>query len=291
MTFLSIVIVLLFLQVWGSGEPLQRDNWFWRWVETLKASDGVKQIPVGVTLFAVAGPVVLVLVIAALCHDLWYGTLLLLINVPVLLFSLGRGDFSQRVAAYLNAWRRGDLEAAYLEADYFRGECHPSEAKSWQQLHHEVFQGVAYRGFERLFATLFWFFLFGAAGALAYRLLFLLRERQCSDREISRVDCVVHGMEWLPVRLLSFSMALAGNFIGSFQHWQAFLTNWNQGTEDVLVKTATGAIGVKGELIDESENLRRQLTECGWEIESLVSLLSRCLMIWVIAFAALTVLA
>lgn len=297
MTFLSIVIVLLFLQLWGSGEPLQKDTWFWRWVDKLNTLDAIKQIPVGVTLFAVGIPVLGVLIISVLCADLWYGTLALLINVPVLLFTLGRGDFSQHVAAYLNAWRRGDLEAAYFEAAYFRGECHPSEAQSWQQLHYEVFRGVAYRGFERLFAPLFWFFVLGPAGALGYRLLYLIRDHQCeldysehgltqeASHALNNVDSVIYLLEWLPVRILSFSMSLAGNFTGSFQWWQEYLLDCNFSTDKILEKSAAAAIGVKGGLIDESEDLRRQLTECAWEIESLVSLLSRCLVVWIVAFA------
>ena len=60
---------------------------------------------------------------------------------------------------------------------------------------------------------IFWFYLFGAPAALAYRLLALH-----GDLDFDETDADQPGlkwlwlMEWLPVRLLGLTVGLVGNF-------------------------------------------------------------------------------
>src|SRR5690625_6551988 len=71
------------------------------------------------------------------------------IAVPVLLYSLGRGDFTATVKAYLVAAKRGDSVAANRLLDEMRGDTLPvtePDANNWQELNHQVLTAISYRG-------------------------------------------------------------------------------------------------------------------------------------------------
>ena len=112
MTFISLVIVLLLVQWWGSGKPLHRDQWFFNgWQRLPHANARLGRGP-WLCVLAVAAPVVLlaalVIYIALCSSELW----LLLINIPVLLYSLGRGDYAGALHTYTEQEWRDRQQAA-----------------------------------------------------------------------------------------------------------------------------------------------------------------------------------
>jgi AmpE protein len=220
MEFLAILIALAAVQLWGGVGALQRDGWFLQFYLQLQALGGSWAR----VLLAVLLPALAVVVLQYLLSSLLLGIPLLLLYVVVLLYSLGRGDFYTRLTLYRDCWRRDDLQGAFEQAVQLDDFDLDDTVDNASDLHRAVRKAAFYQGFERWFAVVFWFVLLGPAAAIAYRLLFLLARRDDStdsDRDLARE--LLHYAEWLPLRLLGFAYALAGNFDRSISVWREHL--------------------------------------------------------------------
>lgn len=268
MSFLVVMMVFVIVQYWGSGEPLHRDRWWQHWAATSSrsfSSDGA------ILLLQVLLPVV---VVWWLLH--WLAgvssLLLMLVSVPALLYCLGRGDFSQWVKGYIEAFKRNDNEVA---AEYAQRLGVVTDAiDGWSELHHAVLQRVTYRAFERMFVTIFWFVLLGIPGALLYRLAQFARQRSDNPDAVRLLAArLAWILEWPVVRVLGCSLALTGNFMGAFQSVMDSLLSFERSTEDELERMVHGALNV-----NDCELVQEGVTES--EIEALQPLLSRSLVLW-----------
>lgn len=286
MEFLTLLIVLGLLQLWGSGGPLQRDQWFYDFSERVK---GVIQWPRIRLLVIVGLPVLLLLLLQDFFETLLFGLLSLLLYVGVLLFSLGRGDFSENIQNYLAAWGHGNFESAYRHArligDIEQGETISDSAS----LHEHVRSGMLYEGYERWFAVIFWFLLLGPAGALGYRLSFLAARSPVLDFADHQLAMrFVHYLDWIPARLLVLTFSLTGNFVSSFgRGWQALLDN--QPVSELLEGAALAALssGEKQEYPEDPDHFNECARE---ELVALQALLSRSVVCWLIIIALVAVL-
>lgn len=300
MIFLSLIVVLLLVQWWGSGAPLQYDAWFIRWLNTLNASRFIANAPLLHLLLAIAIPsLILALFVYAIAMFL-SANWLFFIYVPVLLYSLGRGNFSAEVKAYIAASERGDNVIASKLTDELRGGAVSEEScpdvESWPMLHSETLRVISYRGFERMFAVLFWFFILGALGALLYRLSVIYRERE--------TVAVAHGrlaarwlwlMEWPAVRVMGLTWALVGNFETCYRCWQARLLDVKHSSMALLNKSLRGALGVDDPVLgncDAGENEPVvNPNEPAYSlslIKNSLPLFSRSLLLWVCVIALIT---
>ncbi|WP_428818675.1 regulatory signaling modulator protein AmpE [Microbulbifer sp. MCCC 1A16149] len=302
MALLIVLLALGLVQVWGSGGPLHRDGWFYQWQDFVYRS-GLMRERQGIGFgLVVLIPVLGAAVLLALADSIfgWLGVLL--VSVPVLLYSFGRGNFNEALSAYLRAWYQGDLEGARVAAEPLLDVADMERAQSIkdaQELHPLVFRAAAYRAFERLFAVLFWFLLLGIPGAMLYRLSHLARERlakqgQAQEESLSAAadaDKFLAArwlwlIEWLPVRAMGFTLAIVGNFAGCYRAWRDHLTCKQTATEDVLEYYLEGALGgidssecSAGVAVSEGQRL------CGAEIEGMQALLSRALLMWITLMA------
>ncbi len=298
MTFLSLVIVLALVQWWGSGGPLQWDGWFYRWINALTG-----RLPAGLpgwllALLVVALPVVLLALLVALIHY-WQAHLwLLLVNIPVLLFSLGRGRYTDAVHAYIEAAHADDsVKAAHIldEQNLDPGLRAETRDDSWQALHNEALRVFSYRGFERMFAVLFWFILLGAPGALAYRLLVLYWSHLLEHNQpfAARLGHWVTVVEWPAARLMGVTWALVGNFEYCMRQWRDQWWQVKQ-TPVFLAASLRGALGAVDSEEEEVTPLNaRPVVEPGYSLallENLLPMFSRALLTWVFAVAMITLL-
>ena len=284
MEFISILIVLGLLQLWGSGGPLQHDDWF-EWL-----SDKVRGLIASpeFSLIAMVGiPCLLLLGLQILVYSLLFGLLSLVLFVSVLLFSLGRGDFSEGIQRYLSAWNHGNFESALKQAENIEG----FEADSVTDhigLHEQVRSAVLYDGYQRWFAVVFWFLLLGPVGALAYRLSFLtMRSESLTDDHRELSQRFVFYLDWLPARLLAFSFCLAGNFVNGFNYCVEKLLE-SFPTEEFLVSSGLAAISSFDEKQAYPEDEERFIEYARKELIALQSLLSRSVMCWLIVIAIIT---
>lgn len=268
MEIIVVVLALAFLQVWGARNPLHRDGWFVRWQSWLEAKDeGAKE---WLSFVAIALPLSLVLIVFELLmrESIW---LALPLAVVVLLYSFGRGEFFEIVREYTQACYIEDWESASARAARLNVDLLDIEENDWSGLHQRVFDEAGYRGFERMFAVLFWFFLLGPLGALMYRLVFLQAHGNQKNALAARWLWII---EWPAVRVLGISFALTGNFGGCFARWKETLFCAKRETAIVLSRSIFGALSVEDEMEQTCEVTRK-------ELNLLSTLYQRTLWLWI----------
>ena len=312
MEFFVILTAWLLLQWRGPGSALHRDQWLHYWY--LRAGDALGALPVTVRLLLVLLlPALLIALLTLLVKPLLGGVALFALELLVLTYALGRGDFNAQLDAYLERWQRGDLEAAYREA-LRSGTLHAQTAARSDRaapeqteavavdsthiddgaaLHREMCAAVAYSGFERWFAVVFWFAALGPAAALFYRLLQLL-SRNGNDSHLSAAENVLIARwlfwaEWLPARLLGLAFAVTGNFAACFRRWRERLFE-TEPTPALLAGYVGQALEVMAPAMRaavQPSNRPLFIATAAVELNELRDLLRRSAICWLVALALL----
>lgn len=321
MDFLTVLMTLALLQLWGSGGPIQRDEWLQSVIErvvTWTDSPGLRLFSI------VIGPCILLLLFLGLVDTLLFGLFSFIVYLGVLLYSLGRGEFNENIQRYLSAWDSGNLAEAKkyalniggvvssrsefesnagfyassnISASVDAGTTSSEhldknsevgsrlDGESYQSVHKYVRKVILYEGFERWFAVVFWFLALGPVGALAYRLSYNCSRSELLSEEDSQLALrIVHYLDWVPARLLALAFALTGNFVGSFEHyWQSL---WeNKSVADLIEKAAVAAINDTAESKEYPSDEESFMASGKQEILALQALLSRSVVCWIAVIA------
>lgn len=253
MSLFIVVIAILFVQVWGAQNPFHNDQWFALWRNKLRQT--LSPSPHLHFFLALAVPLAglgLVLWLLAQLSE-WF---LLPAGVILLLYSFGRGEFSALIRQYTRACAEDDWDKARQRAEKIGVSTEAVAAGDWSNLHLQMLDEAAYRGFERMFAVLFWFFVFGPLAALAYRLAYLYAEQEQSSAFAKKI---LWGLEWLPVRVLGLSFAVTGNFVGCMQCWRERVLCFQLSTRETMGRFVLGALSVDDKLIQTCDVTRREL--------------------------------
>ena len=257
MSFLVILVALLVERLTLWRLLVQRDQ---LWLEGLRRVERYAECG----RYLVCALFWMVLLPSSLCLGLLgltHGLLNFALELLVLLYSLGR----------LEAWQRGDREAAFLCAE--RDLAVKAESRSHlltQVQAHLLSQ--AYHGF---FAVIFWFSLFGATGALAYRLLSLLLEHSQQQNVRLQAARLRHCIDWIPVRLLALSFVVLGNMASMGKALRDNFTNKALSTEQFLLRVAQRDL-------DNSEGIEA--------LHTLWQMLVRSAVLWYALLAAVVLL-
>jgi AmpE protein len=287
--FLALIIALGLLQYWGSAGPVHRDEWYRDLVAKFSGSGLVRELQVAL---AVLVPAVLLFWLLDFVEGWALGLVPLAISVVVLLYSFGRGNFEALVEQYREHCREGDFEGAFLFAQQQMGAgCSKQCPSGAEQLHRWAKERICYLGFERWFGVMFYFLLFGAAGALAYRLLMLYRQDTEDAETLQILDRVQYWVDWIPSRLLVFAFALTGDWMGSREQLSASLGDTTSATSDVLADAAHASLGLKTTVFSGDSGDNQAFAEVSdWEVAQIQSLLSRSAVAWVLVLALLVLL-
>lgn len=279
MQLFIVILAISFLQVWGAENPLHKDQWFKNWVVFVKSHESTPKSSMWQLLIVLGGPLVAVVALGILVYNISFW-LLLPLGVVVLLYSFGRGEFNDLVHEYTLACRQDDWQEAIARAEHLGVAVEDVEEGDWSTLHQHFLDEASYRGFERMFAVLFWFLVLGPVGALMYRLTRLYLEEDGQNHELTaRLLWII---EWPAVRVLGLSFAFTGNFVGCYRRWQECVFCLRRNTKAVLGLSVLGALSVDDELEQTCEVTTK-------ELGLLVRLYTRTLWFW-LAFAALGVL-
>ncbi len=278
MDLFIVVIAIAFIQVWGADNPLHRDEWLPRWLSYLEGKFSLPPrqffiVAVGVPLLAVA------LVMWLLSFNSYW--LLLPVSVVLLLYSFGRGEFSELITQYTQACQDEDWDSGISRAVGLGVDTEGITREDWSSLHQHMLDEAAYRGFERMFAVLFWFFLAGPLAALLYRLVFLFnREMDSGNPPASRFLWL---LEWPAVRVLGLSFALTGNFVGCIARWRESVFCVTRPTATTIGQSVLGALSIDDDVTQTCEVTRKELS-------FLDRLYKRTLWFWLAATAMIVIL-
>ncbi|MDQ2701228.1 MAG: hypothetical protein M3Y70_00100 [Pseudomonadota bacterium] len=266
-------------------------NWL-RWLGERFPGDGTWHGRYGIIL-ALFPPVLLVAIFQLALATPLLGLAGLLFGVAVLFYSWGPRDLDVDVEAIIAAPDQASRREAALKLwpDPANAVLDPPGLVS------AVFTGAQ----RRWFGVLFWFLLLGASGALLYRLAALAADggdvRLLPPGTAAGARWLHALMDWPVAQLMTFAMALVGNFdtvVGAWKEHGGASFDFDAG-----FLAAAGRASVRAEVAEQAEEyieegltgtaMARELGEMP-ELRDAMSLAWRVLLLW-LAVLALFVLA
>ncbi len=287
-TVMAVVAALLIGHAVPQVSRWRDFAWFERWLEFVCQQDAVKSARKGYLglLLGIALPA-LVLGLSVFLLSKVSGLFAFLIALAALLYTWGPRDLDLDVNAVLDA---ADLDAKEQAAKalYEEGQAVSLDGPV-------AVAAVFENALTRWFAVLFWFLLLGPAGALAYRLLYLLvhhkHEMLLPDAVRDAAGKTLNAVHCPPAHLMAFSMALAANFDKVVQVWREWYANGGLRADYAFLAAAANA-SVASELADEEADAVDGPSSgpALLELRDAVSLAWRMLLLW-LALLAVFVLA
>ncbi|MDP1537175.1 MAG: CobD/CbiB family protein [Burkholderiales bacterium] len=206
----------------------------------------------GVTAWiaGVAAPAMLTLVLHFVL-DYVHPVLAFVFDVTVLYFLLGFRQFSHFFTDIQMALRMGEIDRARRLLEEWRGQ-RAERLGSGEIARLAIEQGIV-SSHRYVFAPLFWFMVFGPAGALLYRLGFAVAEHW--PRASGPVDDhalfgefarrAFQAIDWLPARLTAVTFAIVGDFEDAVYCWRTQASQWADAATGILLASGAGALGIK----------------------------------------------
>jgi AmpE protein len=224
MTFLTVLLALFIERVLQLHRPQREHRWFGSYCRRLaRASSGqwLLSRPWGGVL-ALLPPLLVIGWLQLVFNDLGH-LFALAFGTLVLLYSLGPRDLGEDAEAYLEARDAGQHDRATALAQALCLSEVPAEEP---RRSFAVARAVVVLAARRLVGPIFWFVVFGAIGAAAYRAVQLLAERlegeDCPPEMRRRSDDLRHIADWAPARITAAGYAIAGDFDAVAHAWRTF---------------------------------------------------------------------
>ncbi|MDH5229227.1 MAG: regulatory signaling modulator protein AmpE [Gammaproteobacteria bacterium] len=261
MTLISIIFSLLAERFFNAINEYRQFDWFARfvdWSRTKISKESAFNGWLGVIAIVIAIP----LVAAFIYHELhdWFYLFGFLFGVVVLLFSLGPQRFYHQIKDFCEVIQPGESasEEAIANAEKLLGREVSEEEKT--HLDQAVTEMMLVKSVNSLFGVIFWFSILGPIAALTYRLILLLAERLAEPVESADDDenplletsqQLAFYVQWIPVRLLALSYAVAGNFVEGMARFKNAdddaVERWPNQNERLLVSSGLGSLGLKSD--------------------------------------------
>lgn len=245
MSFLVLILTILIEKLSSWRQALQKDQW---WYEQLARCR--KLLPRQNSLafiLALSLPILGLAILLIALKAVAYGLLLIPVHLAVLVYSLNRGDVRVALGPFRDAWRRQDTHAASLAAQ--RDLLIQSEEPVG--LLQAVQSYLLWQGFQGFFAVIFFYLIAGPLAALTYRLLVLTSEQATWPEAAGKATRLLHILDWLPVRLLSASFALIGNFITVNRALMHDLLCITEPANSLLSKAGRAAVEAENDALGE----------------------------------------
>ena len=216
------------------------------------------------------------LVLAAVLawFDLWIVTFL--VSLGVLLLAFGPADQVDQLRLYRDYQADEASDQAYKLAVERLGMPEGLYEQGPHEMDQAVKHGLAYLLFQRFFVTLFWFVAFGAPGVVLVSLLTMIQPVFRAETAGPLAVQMRHAINWIPVRLLTLSLALVGNFAQSFAIWVRRVRDFEHTDQNLLASSVRAALpGEPG----------------AQHPEDLLLLMRRAQILWLVVLALFTIFA
>lgn len=249
--------------------------------------------------FLAVAPFVLLAGTVSLLLRWMAGPLALVFDIAVLYLTMGFRQFSHAYTQTLTRLRAGELaEARTLVREW---STPPVDGYGPNEIARLAIERGLIEAHRHVFGVILWFALFGAAGAVFYRLAAMLRDTwgarpDTEELAFGRFSRTVFGWcDWVPVRLTAVSFAVVGDFEDAIYCWRTQAAAWRDGSEGIVLASGAGAIGVRlGSMLSSPEavELRPELgtgEDADAELmTSAVGLIWRALVLWLFVILLLT---
>ena len=290
--FLGLMLERTATRLLHLREPRWLDPYFDWGFSKLGKMDGAAAIVVVIVLILL--PVLPVLILQYQFSHLLFGILQILFATFILFFSLGPRDLSKEVDEYIAAVESGDTEEIarttkeLTESDPPRGEGAGVLA---------VEEAVLIQANNRVFGVIFWFMIFGPAGALLFRVADLMRRRavfksgrmeaagETQPGFLNILLATFGVLAWLPARLLALGYAMAGSFEAAVSDWRGYYESCSDKFFHVndAILAAAGRGAIRAESMETGEFPLRP-------VQAAMRLVNRTLLIWVTVISLLTLI-
>ncbi|MDR2877916.1 MAG: regulatory signaling modulator protein AmpE [Chromatiales bacterium] len=295
MKLIAILLVIATEEKWKTFRSLRPFEALIEFANRMRARFGQHAWfngPAGVLL--TVAPAVVVTALIQFALDAAVGVIAWLValvfSIVVLIACIGRRSVDEEIGAYQSAIERKDGEAAYLQMHELLPGDQPQNVI---ELHQRVLEMILLRNHERLLAVLFWFVVLGPLGAVFYRATTQLKTLMYSDHafESTYVASVLRLqalLDWVPVRITALCHALVGSFADAVQQWRiaaASTIDIYDANRAVLIGSGLGSLRLQDESAvggEDPETFSHTLAETR-------ALVYRTVVLWVTAFAALTI--
>lgn len=291
----STLIAVIFALALGHLAPgfaasVRQYDWFQVWIRWLNEHMGDRPAfwrgRYGVAL-ALLPPLLLVGLLQFALHSPLAGIVGLLFGIAVLFYVWGPRDLDADVAAVIDAEDLDARRAAAARLTAGAGD----EA---------MVEGVFANALRRWFGILFWFLLFGATGAVLYRLAALAAEGEYADvlPEGTRAGArrFFALLNWPVAQTMTLSLSLVGNFDTVLGVWR------DAGGASLHLDhpflAAAARASVRGEIAEEAQEFIEEGVTPGnaWiqlgespELRDAMSLVWRILLLWLAVLALFVV--
>ncbi|HET8882471.1 MAG TPA: regulatory signaling modulator protein AmpE [Solimonas sp.] len=262
MTLIGILIALCLERVLGQASGWGRPVIFLAVMRGLRAvlPAAIWTSPL-LPLAVVAAPVALVW---WACGQIWSPLFALGASALVLLLCLGPRDLAEDVHDLLAAREAGDIARVQQIARNLQRGPQPDES------HRSLMGTLFIQSHEKLFGVLLFFFVFGPAGAVAYRIACrlprLMRETAPGSLAEVTAEWLHSVLAWLPVRITTVLYGLAGSLDDAMAAWRRLLRQpqhgWRSHTWALLAEISVASLRVEdADGTPESLNLGAALRE------------------------------
>jgi AmpE protein len=281
MIFLVLLLTVGVYKVQGWHFNSKHDKWFyWLGDKIMPGLAGVPRLAMLITLIV---PLVIAALFLNVARDWLFGFAAVLLHVFILFYAFGRVNLFEQLEDYLRHWSSGDFQSAYHHAEkQFNSELDFVAGDS-ASLHVSCCKGLLYQWFEQVFVIVFWYLVAGPLAALFMRLLSLYERRYKSSGNGGALQ-LLHVLEWLPVRLLALTYAIAGNFSHCFKTLMASIVDYKMPTNELLLKAGLAAAG-----LDEAEVAAVAAHRQAEQLKTLQRLQVRSLVVCMVLVALLTI--
>lgn len=128
--------------------------------------------------------------------------------------------------------------------------------------------------YQKVFAILFWYFIFGPIGLVLYAAVTALRNYLAdqSNELFEYFKLLLEILDWVPVRLLGLSFALVGHFGAVFKEWIKSLNKGLSDHRDYVITWGNAALKGQEETLD-----------------AVIQLIYRAAIVWLTAMALVTI--
>lgn len=236
-------------------------------------------------------PTILLVAGESLLHDAGWSLVIQPFALVLLLLLMGTPGLGSMLDAYIDAWRKGDMQSAWRQVCDFLPSTERGAASSPEQMHLALSRAVIGMIFERYFVIAFWYVVAGVGGAFAASALMALRDHWPHAAARAGYGRLANGLNYLPSRLLGLTFGIAGDLAGWLKGGKSAVLSLNSDARQTLMAVANSAL-TGYEL--EPERFAR-LHPQDWpdfgdrSLAAIRGLMNRSMLVWICALALLVI--